>query len=100
MTSDKQQVSYESSLHPSRSSSTIKYTQPLLLDSALLEKKSRFAQKTLQRPLSFVGKLFQGLSDITSASQIRPESITNSDGCNKERDKEDDNNDVTEYDYD
>lgn len=74
---DKQQVSYENALHPSRSSSsTIKNTQPLLLDSAkasaLLEKGSQFAQKTMQRSLSFVGKIFQGLSDTTSASPSRP----------------------------
>jgi hypothetical protein len=36
--------------------------------AALLEKGSQFAQKTMQRPLNFVGKIFQGLSDTSGNS--------------------------------
>jgi hypothetical protein len=76
---DKQQINYENALHPSRSTSSRIQAQPLLLDpakaSALLERGSQFAQKTMQRPLSFVGKIFQGLSD-TSVTSSRPESPT------------------------
>jgi hypothetical protein len=102
MTSDKQQMSYENAPHPLRSSFTIKYTQPLLLNSAkasaaLLERKSQFAQRTMQKPLGFVGKVFHGSSDNSStSSQSRPDGGE----YNKERDEEDDNNDVTEYDHD
>jgi hypothetical protein len=76
ITLDKQQINYENALHPSRSSTTRPQAQPLLdpaKAAALLEKGSLFAQKTMQRPLSFVGKIFQGLSD-TSAGSSRPES--------------------------
>ncbi|KAI7893675.1 uncharacterized protein EV154DRAFT_139235 [Mucor mucedo] len=68
---DKQQINYENAVHPSRIQS-----QPLLdpaKASALLERGSLFAQKTMQRPLSFVGKIFQGLSD-TSGTSSRAES--------------------------
>lgn len=68
---DKQQINYENAVHPSRIQS-----QPLLdpaKAAALLERGSLFAQKTMQRPLSFVGKIFQGLSD-TSATSSRAES--------------------------
>ncbi|OBZ90211.1 Vacuolar protein sorting-associated protein 9a, partial [Choanephora cucurbitarum] len=75
ITLDKQQVSYENALHPTRSKLP---QQPLLLDptkaAALLERGSQFAQKTMQRPLTFVGKIFQGLSDTSSASSSRAES--------------------------
>ncbi|KAI9364561.1 hypothetical protein BD770DRAFT_357460 [Pilaira anomala] len=51
---DKQQINYENAVHPSR---------------------SLFAQKTMQRPLSFVGKIFQGLSETSSSSaSSRPQS--------------------------
>lgn len=73
---DKQQINYENALHPSRSSSTRPQVQPLLdpaKAAALLERGSQFAQKTMQRPISFVGKIFQGLSD-TSATSSRAES--------------------------
>ncbi|KAI8378469.1 hypothetical protein BD560DRAFT_389441 [Blakeslea trispora] len=77
-TLDKQQVSYENALHPTRSaSSRLPQTQPLLdpaKAAALLERGSQFAQKTMQRPLTFVGKIFQGLSDTSSASSSRAES--------------------------
>lgn len=75
---DKQQINYENALHPSRSASSRIQAQPLLdpaKASALLERGSQFAQKTMQRPLSFVGKIFQGLSD-TSAASSRPVSPT------------------------
>lgn len=74
---DKQQINYENALHPSRSASRIQ-AQPLLdptKAAALLERGSQFAQKTMQRPISFVGKIFQGLSD-TSAASSRAESPT------------------------
>ncbi|CEP17622.1 hypothetical protein [Parasitella parasitica] len=73
---DKQQINYENALHPSRSSSARAQAQPLLdpaKAAALLERGSQFAQKTMQRPISFVGKIFQGLSD-TSANSSRAES--------------------------
>lgn len=76
VTLDKQQINYENALHPSRSSTTRPQAQPLLdpaKAAALLEKGSQFAQKTMQRPLTFVGKIFQGLSD-TSAGNSRPDS--------------------------
>lgn len=71
---DKQQINYENAVHPSRIQS-----QPLLdpaKASALLERGSLFAQKTMQRPLSFVGKIFQGLSETSSSasSNSRPQS--------------------------
>ncbi|KAG1048501.1 hypothetical protein G6F43_009115 [Rhizopus delemar] len=65
ITLDKEKISYESALHPSRSSPSIS-TQSLLDSSKavnLLEKGSLLAQKTMQKPLSFVGKLFQGLTE-------------------------------------
>ena len=68
---NKQQVSYENALHPSRSSPRLP-TQGLLDSSkavAFLEKGSLLAQKTMQRPLSFVGKIFQGL---TPTEESRP----------------------------
>lgn len=70
---DKQQINYENVLHPSRSMSRSSVdNQSLLLDpakaAALLEKGSQFAQKTMQRPLNFVGKIFQGLSDTSGNS--------------------------------
>ncbi|KAI9273867.1 hypothetical protein EDC94DRAFT_672518 [Helicostylum pulchrum] len=72
VTIDKQQINYENTVHPSRIQS-----QPLLLDpakaSALLERGSQFAQKTMQRPLSFVGKIFQGLSDSSSSRPQSPD---------------------------
>lgn len=77
ITLDKQQINYENALHPSRSASRIQ-AQPLLdptKAAALLERGSQFAQKTMQRPISFVGKIFQGLSD-TSAASSRAESPT------------------------
>ncbi|KAI8090573.1 hypothetical protein BDF21DRAFT_436916 [Thamnidium elegans] len=67
VTIDKQQINYENAVHPSRIQS-----QPLLdpaKASALLERGSLFAQKTMQKPLSFVGKIFQGLSDSSSRPQ-------------------------------
>ncbi|KAI7906573.1 uncharacterized protein BX663DRAFT_496977 [Cokeromyces recurvatus] len=68
MIQDKQQISYENTLHPSSTTNKgYHQQQPLLIDSAkaaaLLERGSQFAQKTMQRPLSFVGKIFQGLSE-------------------------------------
>ncbi|CAO0796317.1 unnamed protein product [Mucor circinelloides] len=73
---DRQQISYENALHPSRSSSARSQAQPLLdpaKAAALLERGSQFAQKTMQKPISFVGKIFQGLSD-TSATSSRAQS--------------------------
>ncbi|KAI8645441.1 hypothetical protein BD408DRAFT_411909 [Parasitella parasitica] len=70
---DKQQINYENALHPSRSSSARPQAQPLLdpaKAAALLERGSQFAQKTMQRPISFVGKIFQGLSDTSANSSI------------------------------
>lgn len=68
---DRQQISYENALHPSRSSSARSQAQPLLdpaKAAALLERGSQFAQKTMQKPISFVGKIFQGLSDTSATS--------------------------------
>lgn len=70
---DKQQINYENALHPSRSSaSRLQAQQQPLLDpakaAALLERGSQFAQKTMQRPISFVGKIFQGLSENNAGS--------------------------------
>lgn len=67
---DKQQINYENAVHPSRSASRLQ-AQPLLdpaKAAALLERGSQFAQKTMQRPISFVGKIFQGLSENTTAT--------------------------------
>jgi hypothetical protein len=67
---DKQKINYENAVHPS-SSTRIAQQQPLLdptKAAALLERGSLFAQKTMQRPISFVGKIFQGLSDTSSIS--------------------------------
>ncbi|KAI9480526.1 MAG: hypothetical protein EXX96DRAFT_563123 [Benjaminiella poitrasii] len=80
VTQDKQQINYENALHPSTttSSSTLKsYQQQPLIDpakaAALLERGSQFAQKTMQRPLSFVGKIFQGLSENSSRAESSDE---------------------------
>jgi hypothetical protein len=73
---DKQQINYENAVHPSRSARH--QAQPLLdpaKAAALLEKGSQFAQKTMQRPISFVGKIFQGLGD-SSGNNSRAESPT------------------------
>ncbi|KAI8985103.1 hypothetical protein BDB01DRAFT_788933 [Pilobolus umbonatus] len=81
LTNDKQQVNYDNAFHPSRL--TRSHTQPLLESAkaaAFLEKGSMFAQKTMQRPLSFVGKIFQGLSDNNETS--RPGSPVEDDAYN------------------
>ncbi|KAI8334714.1 hypothetical protein BC941DRAFT_515460 [Chlamydoabsidia padenii] len=63
VTQDKQKINYENAVHPSHSSQSI----PSLMDPAkaanFLEKGSTFAQKTMQKPLNFVGKIFQGLGE-------------------------------------
>ncbi|KAI8968912.1 hypothetical protein BDF20DRAFT_916347 [Mycotypha africana] len=109
VTLDKQQVNYENALHPTRFSTAFQQQQqqqeqqqhhhyqhhhllqpsPPLIDAAkaaaLLEKGSQFAQKTMQRPLNFVGKIFQGLGD-TSSNNSRTGSPNNEDEENHLRD--------------
>ncbi|KAI8099025.1 uncharacterized protein BX664DRAFT_11508 [Halteromyces radiatus] len=66
---DKQKINYENAVHPSHTSQVA----PPLLDPAkaanLLEKGSSFAQKTMQKPLNFVGKIFQGLGEGSQESE-------------------------------
>lgn len=64
VTQDKQKINYDNAIHPSRSPRV--QAQPLIdpvKATALLEKGSSFAQKTMQKPLNFVGKIFQGLNE-------------------------------------
>ncbi|ORX49924.1 hypothetical protein DM01DRAFT_1409369 [Hesseltinella vesiculosa] len=65
---DKQKINYDNVVHPSHAPPSSS-TSPPLLDSMkaanLLEKGSTFAQKTMQKPLNFVGKIFQGLGEPT-----------------------------------
>ncbi|KAF7728015.1 hypothetical protein EC973_006780 [Apophysomyces ossiformis] len=69
---DKQKINYDNAVHPSRSPRAT--TQQPLIDpikaAALLEKGTTFAQKTMQKPLNFVGKIIQGLGEGSS----RPDS--------------------------
>ncbi|ORY95537.1 hypothetical protein BCR43DRAFT_493140 [Syncephalastrum racemosum] len=61
---DKQKINYDNAVHPSRSPRA--QPQPLIdpvKAAALLERGSSFAQKTMQKPLNFVGKIFQGLNE-------------------------------------
>ncbi|KAI9494585.1 hypothetical protein BDB00DRAFT_295429 [Zychaea mexicana] len=61
---DKQKINYDNAVHPSRSPRA--QPQPLIdpvKAAALIEKGSTFAQKTMQKPLNFVGKIFQGLNE-------------------------------------
>lgn len=67
---DKQKINYENALHPSRSPQA--QAQPLIdpvKAAALIEKGSSFAQKTMQKPLNFVGKIFQGLNEGSSGEE-------------------------------
>lgn len=67
---DKQKINYENALHPSRSPQA--QAQPLIdpvKAAALIEKGSSFAQKTMQKPLNFVGKIFQGLNEGGSSGE-------------------------------
>ncbi|CAO3599004.1 unnamed protein product [Absidia cylindrospora] len=63
VTQDKQKINYENAVHPSHSSQG----SPSLIDPAkaanFIEKGSNFAQKTMQKPLNFVGKIIQGLGE-------------------------------------
>ncbi|KAI8388712.1 uncharacterized protein BYT42DRAFT_611723 [Radiomyces spectabilis] len=74
ITHDKRQISYDNVVHPSQSPQV---QTPLLIDpvkaAALLEKGSNFAQKTMQKPLDFVGKILQGLGENTPLSTSPPE---------------------------
>ncbi|KAI8142342.1 hypothetical protein BJV82DRAFT_670000 [Fennellomyces sp. T-0311] len=66
---DKQKINYDNAVHPSRSPRA--QPQPLIdpvKAAALLEKGSNFAQKTMQKPLNFVGKIFQGLNEGSPGS--------------------------------
>lgn len=59
---DKGQVDYQDALNPSRSSGSISTEN--LFDSSkavFIEKGNQFAQK-MQKPLSMIGKLFQGMT--------------------------------------
>jgi exonuclease VII large subunit len=63
VTQDKQKINYENAVHPSHSSQGT----PSLIDPVkaanFIEKGSSFAQKTMQKPLNFVGKIIQGLGE-------------------------------------
>lgn len=66
---DKQKINYDNAIHPYRSPSV--QPQPLIdpvKAAALIEKGSTFAQKTMQKPLNFVGKIFQGLNEGSPGS--------------------------------
>ena len=66
---DKQKINYDNAVHPSRSPQA--QPQPLIdpvKAAALIEKGSTFAQKTMQKPLNFVGKIFQGLNEGSPGS--------------------------------
>ncbi|KAI9276639.1 hypothetical protein BDA99DRAFT_493758 [Phascolomyces articulosus] len=66
---DKQKINYDNAVHPSRSPQV--QPQPLIdpvKAAALIEKGSTFAQKTMQKPLNFVGKIFQGLNEGSPGS--------------------------------
>ncbi|KAI7851596.1 hypothetical protein BDC45DRAFT_486285, partial [Circinella umbellata] len=66
---DKQKINYDNAVHPSRSPQA--QPQPLIdpvKTAALIEKGSTFAQKTMQKPLNFVGKIFQGLNEGSPGS--------------------------------
>lgn len=69
VTQDKQKINYDNAIHPYRSPNA--QPQPLIdpvRAAALLEKGSTFAQKTMQKPLNFVGKIFQGLNEGSPSS--------------------------------
>ncbi|CAO3629999.1 unnamed protein product [Cunninghamella echinulata] len=71
---DKQKVNYENAVHPSHQEPSSNLIDPVKAAN-LLEKGSNFAQKTMQKPLNFVGKIFQGLgegSDNESSTSSSP----------------------------
>jgi CUE domain len=69
----KEKVNYDNAIHPSQSprSGSSQSQQPLIdpvKAAALLEKGSSFAQKTMQKPLNFMGKILQNLNDSSRPS--------------------------------
>jgi hypothetical protein len=69
----KEKVNYDNAIHPSQSPrpGSSQSQQPLIdpvKAAALLEKGSSFAQKTMQKPLNFMGKILQNLNDSSRPS--------------------------------
>lgn len=69
----KEKINYDNAIHPSQSPrpGSSQSQQPLIdpvKAAALLEKGSSFAQKTMQKPLNFMGKILQNLNDSSRPS--------------------------------
>ncbi|CAO3673940.1 unnamed protein product [Umbelopsis vinacea] len=69
----REKVNYDNAIHPSQSPrpGSSQSQQPLIdpvKAAALLEKGSTFAQKTMQKPLNFMGKFLQNLNDSSRPS--------------------------------
>lgn len=69
----REKVNYDNAIHPSQSPRPgSSQSPPPLIDpvkaSAFIEKGSNFAQKTMQKPLNFMGKILQNLNDSSRPS--------------------------------
>ncbi|GAB5592348.1 hypothetical protein Unana1_07248 [Umbelopsis nana] len=69
----KEKVNYDNAIYPSQSPrpGSSQSQQPLIdpvKAAALIEKGSTFAQKTMQKPLTFMGKILQNLNDSSRPS--------------------------------
>jgi hypothetical protein len=69
----KEKINYDNAIHPSQSPRPgSSQSPPPLIDpvkaSAFIEKGSNFAQKTMQKPLNFMGKILQNLNDSSRPS--------------------------------